>query len=111
MAVEVLIKRKFIETKAEELAPLIVKLRSFATIQPGYISGETLNCIDPPGRNEYLVRSTWRSVEDWKKWLHSKERVAVNDQIEQLSREKAEYEIYQPLVGGIIPASNIEEKT
>jgi heme-degrading monooxygenase HmoA len=58
-----------------------------------------------------LVRSTWHSAADWKKWLHSKERVAVNDQIEQLSREKAEYEIYQPLVGGIIPASNIEEKT
>ncbi|MGD8261920.1 MAG: antibiotic biosynthesis monooxygenase [Desulfobacterales bacterium] len=111
MAVEVLIRRKIMETKAKEVAPLIVKLRSLATIQPGYISGETLNCIDPPSRNEYLVRSTWHSAADWKKWLHSKERVAVNDQIEQLSREKAEYEIYQPLVGGIIPASNIEEKT
>ena len=108
MAVEVLIRRKIMETKAKEVAPLIVKLRSLATIQPGYISGETLNCIDPPSRNEYLVRSTWHSVADWKKWLHSKERVAVNDQIEQLSREKAEYEIYQPLVGGIIPASNIQ---
>jgi hypothetical protein len=49
-------------------------------------------------------------VEDWKKWLHSKERTVVNDQIDQLSREKAEYAIYEPLVGGIIPASNIQEE-
>ena len=108
MAVQVLIRRKIMETKENEVSPLIVKLRSLATVQLGYICGETLNCIDPPGCNEYLVRSTWHSVEDWKKWLHSKERVAVNDQIDQLSREKAEYAIYEPLVGGIIPASNIQ---
>ena len=49
MAVQVLIRRKIMETKAKEVSPLIVKLRSLATIQPGYICGETLNCIDPPG--------------------------------------------------------------
>jgi len=47
-------------------------------------------------------------MEDWKKWLHCKERGDVNDQIDQLSREKAEYAIYEPLVGGIIPALNIQ---
>ena len=67
MAVEVLIRRKFIKKKADELAPLIVKLRSLATMQPGYISGETLHCIDPPGENEYIVRSTWGSIEAWRK--------------------------------------------
>jgi heme oxygenase (mycobilin-producing) len=108
MAVQVLIRRKILETKPKEVSPLIVKLRSLATIQPGYICGETLNCIDPPGRNEYLVRSTWHSVEDWNNWLHSKERSAINDQIDQFSRGKAEYAIYEPLVGGIIPVSNIQ---
>ena len=108
MAVEVLILRKIMETMAKEVSPLIVKLRSLATIQPGYISGETLNRIDPPGCNQYLVRSTWHSVEDWNKWRFSEERAALNDQIEQLSQEKAEYAIYEPLVGGIIPASNIQ---
>ena len=88
----------------------IVKLRSLATVQPGYICGETLNCIDPPGKSEYLVRSTWHSVEVWNRWLNSKERASLNDQIDQLSREKAQYAIYEPLVGGIIPASNIQEE-
>jgi antibiotic biosynthesis monooxygenase (ABM) superfamily enzyme len=109
MAVEVLIRRKIMGTKTKEVSPLIVKLRSLATIQPGYICGETLNFIDPPGRSEYLVRSTWHSVEDWNSLLNSKERASLNDQIDQLSREKAEYAIYEPLVGGIIPASNIQE--
>ena len=44
-------------------------------------------------------------MEDWNNWLHSEERTILDDQIEQLSREKAEYAIYEPLVGGIIPAS------
>ncbi len=43
MAIQVLIRRKVIESKAKELSPLIVKLRSLATIQPGHISGEALN--------------------------------------------------------------------
>ena len=110
MAVEELIRRKIMGTKAKKVSPLIVKLRSLATIQPGYICGETLNCIDPPGHIEYLVRGTWHSVEDWKKWLQSKERIALNSQIDQLSREKSKYAIYEPLVGGIISASNIQEE-
>ena len=48
MAVQVLIKRKFIKEKAAEVAPLMVKLRSIARGKPGYISSESLKCIDPP---------------------------------------------------------------
>ena len=33
MAVQVLIRRKFVKEKAKELAPLIVNLRSLATMQ------------------------------------------------------------------------------
>ena len=85
MAIQVLIRRRFIKEKEAVLAPLVVRLRSLALAQPGYISGETLKCIDPAGDDEYLVRSTWRSGEDWKTWLHSETRM------------------YEPLVGGIIP--------
>jgi heme-degrading monooxygenase HmoA len=102
MGIEVLIRRKFVKEKANELAPLIVKLRSLATMQPGYISSETLKCIDPPDDNDYLVRSTWRSIEDWKKWLHSTERSAIQDKIDTVTTEKTEYRIYEPLVGGIV---------
>ncbi len=103
MAVEILIRREFRPELARELAPIIVRLRSLATMQPGYISGETLKCIEPEGRNEYLVRSTWRSVGDWKQWLASPERITLQKKIDEILRQETEYSIYEPLVGGIMP--------
>jgi len=102
MAVTVMIRRTFVEKKkAAELAPLIVKLRSMAAGQPGYITGQTFRCIDCPG--EYLVISTWNDVADWNRWLHSEQRMQIQEQIDDLLGEKTEYLLYEPLVGGIIP--------
>jgi hypothetical protein len=36
-----------IKEEESRLAPLIGRLRSLTLAQPGYISGETLKCIDP----------------------------------------------------------------
>ncbi len=102
MAVTVMIQRNFKDDeKASHLAPLIVKLRSLATIQPGYITGKTFRCIDCPG--EYLVISTWSSLDDWKRWLNSEQRNKIQQQIDDLLEEKTEYRIYEPLAGGIAP--------
>ncbi len=102
MAVSVLIRRTFNDQgKADKLAPLIVKLRSLATMQPGYITGRTFRCLDCPG--EYLVISTWDSLEDWNRWLNSDERRALQEQVDELLGEKAEFRLYEPLVGGILP--------
>ncbi len=62
-----------------------------------------MKCIEPEGVNEYLVRSTWRSVEDWKQWLASKERTALQEKIDEILQEDTEYRVYEPLVGGIMP--------
>lgn len=102
MAVTVMIRRTFTEEeKATKLAPLIVKLRSLAAIQPGYLTGQTFRCIDCPG--EYLVISSWNSIEDWNRWLNSDTRMQIQDQIDGLLGEKTEYVLYEPLLGGIIP--------
>jgi heme-degrading monooxygenase HmoA len=102
MAISVMIQRTFRDTqKAAKLAPLIVKLRSLATIQPGYLTGRTFRCLDCPG--EYLVISTWNSLEDWNRWLKSEQRVALQKQVDDLLGEETQYRIYEPLVGGIIP--------
>jgi len=102
MPVDVIIRRRFKKEQAEALAPLIVKLRSLATVQPGYISGETLKLIDPPGDVEFLVISIWQSVEDWRNWQQSDERNAIQKQIDDLTGERTDYRIYESLVGGII---------
>jgi len=84
MAISVMIQRTFGDKeKAAKLAPLIVKIRSLATIQPGYITGKTFN--------------------DWNRWLQSEQRMALQKQIDDLLGEATRYRIYEPLVGGIIP--------
>ncbi|MFH1985387.1 MAG: antibiotic biosynthesis monooxygenase [Pseudomonadota bacterium] len=102
MAVSVIIRRTFTDSdKATRLAPLIVKLRSQATIQPGYITGRTFQCLDCSG--EYLVISSWHRLEDWQQWLASPERQSLQKQIDAILGEATEYRLYEPLVGGIIP--------
>ena len=104
MPVSVFIRRTIRdEKKAAQLylAPLIVKLRALAAIQPGYISGQTFSCLANPG--EYIVLSTWDSLEDWKRWFHSDHRKAVQKQIDDLLGEKTRYQIYEPVAGGVIP--------
>ena len=102
MAVVVIIRRTFRdEEKAKALAPLIVQLRSKATMQSGYISGKTLRCADCAG--EYLVISTWNTLADWHAWLNNDERKSLQTQVDALLGETTEYRLYEPLVGGIIP--------
>lgn len=92
MAVKIIIKRIVPEEKVKYLTPLLKQLRAFATNQSGYISGETLKRMDNPG--EYLVISTWQSVEDWDRWILSEERKAVQNKIDVLLGKKTEYEVY-----------------
>ena len=102
MAICVIIRRTVSDkTMADKLAPFIVQLRSRATSQPGYVTDQTFSCLDCKG--EYLVISTWNTLDDWNKWMHSDERNVVQKQIDDLTGEKTEYRYYEPIVGGIIP--------
>lgn len=87
-----MIKRRVPKDKEPELLPLLVQMRSKATAQPGYISGETLRNID--NSEEYLVISTWQSVDVWKAWQASKERAEIQDKIDALLGEKTQYGLY-----------------
>ncbi len=92
MAVKVLIKRTLPKSRAGDLLPLFRELRSSATNQPGYITGETLRRVDKP--DEYLIISTWESAVKWKKWVASKERNEIQGRIDALLGVETEYEIY-----------------
>jgi heme-degrading monooxygenase HmoA len=98
MAVKILIKRSIGQEVAQVVRPLIVELRSHAMRQPGYISGETLKCIDRPG--EYLVVSTWQSVNDWNAWIHSQERKILEEKVEAITGKATEYTTYVQLGSG-----------
>ena len=92
MAVKILIKRIVPEDKAKEMIPLFRQMRSLATNQSGYISGETLKSLDRP--DSFLVISTWQSPSYWEKWMLSKERQKIQAQIDALLGGKTEYEMF-----------------
>lgn len=92
MTVKVIIRRVVPEDRVEDLQPLLRQLRTLATDQPGYISGETLRRLDKP--DEFLVISTWRSAEDWNRWAKSQERNQVQGKIDTMLGGKTEFGIF-----------------
>jgi heme-degrading monooxygenase HmoA len=92
MAVKIIIKRKVAKDKEAELLPLLIQMRALATAQTGYISGETLRNVE--NSEEYLVISTWHSVDNWNVWLSNKQRAEVQEKVDSLLGEKTEYSIY-----------------
>ena len=93
MTVKIIIKRQVQNIQSDQLTPFLKKLRNLALNQPGYITGETLKRIDPPGQN--LVISTWESIEAWQQWVANPERVAIQSQIDVLIGGPTDYEIYE----------------
>ena len=92
MTVKIIIKRQVSDIQSQQLTPFLKKLRNLAMNQRGYITGETLKGIDPPGQT--LVISTWESTEAWQEWLANTERIAIQAQIDVLIGEPTAYEIY-----------------
>ncbi len=94
MTVKVIIKRQSSEETDPFLAPLLDELRKKAMKQPGYVSGETFKRVDGPA--ETMVISSWRSMEDWKNWIASRDRIDLQSKIDTLIGKKTAYEIYVP---------------
>lgn len=105
MAVSVIIQRTIKDKEAAaQVAPLMLQLRSRASVQPGFLTDQTFSCIDCDG--EYLVISTWHTLEEWETWMHSEERMAIQHQIDDILGEETRYRYYEPVVGSIPPMFN-----
>jgi heme oxygenase (mycobilin-producing) len=93
MAVKILIYRKIKPGKEKELSELVKELRSLAIRTPGYISGETLRSIEEPSL--HLVISNWKSIEDWKSWVNSSERKALEQKTAPILEEPIRVTSYE----------------
>ena len=91
--VRIHIRRRVSEDHQQALMTLINQMRSAIVGNPGYVSGETLKRIDQSG--EILVVSKWQSHFYWKQWHESRERAALQADIDQLLGEQTQYEIYE----------------
>jgi heme-degrading monooxygenase HmoA len=92
MAIKVIITRKVTSGKEEDLLPLLGELRSKAMDQKGYISGETLKGINDP--DEFMVISTWRSLEDWNAWNNNPARMEIQGKIDAILEQKTAAKAY-----------------
>ncbi len=92
MAVRIIIDRKVKKGKESDFSALLRELRSKAIPSKGYISGETLRALDDP--YNYIVISTWQSVDDWREWERNPERKKIHAQIEKLMSRPTKTKIY-----------------
>ena len=92
MAVKIIIKRRIPKGKEAQVLPLLLDLRSKAISEPGYISGETLRNVNYP--ENYVVISTWKSVNDWEAWEASSGRMEIQERIDALLGKTTEFGIY-----------------
>ena len=81
MQAKILIERHTAPQQGHHVLAIATELRAAAIRQPGYISGESLiNVAD----NTVVVISTWRSLEDWRRWEASEERRMLEENIAPL---------------------------
>jgi len=92
MAVRIIIDRKVKKGKESDFARMLRELRSKAIPSKGYISGETLRAQDDP--HNYIVITTWQSVDDWKVWEKNAERKKIQAKIEKLMARPTKTKIY-----------------
>ena len=93
MTIKVMIKRKVREELAPSLDILLRQLRSLTVNQKGYVSGETLKRVDEEEMS--LVISTWKTLDDWRRWTASPERIELQNEIDVMLGEQTEYEVYE----------------
>ena len=93
MPVHVIIKRKLIIDKPEDIFPLLSELHALAIQQPGYKGSMTLKNIEKS--EEYMVISTWATADDWKTWYLSKKRRDIQGRVDSLIGERTHYSIYE----------------
>jgi len=91
--IRVAIRRHLKEHKKGDILPLLRALRTAAMSHSGYIHGESLVGTEDP--SVITVLSTWQSLEEWKKWEKSAQRVKLYEQIEPLLVEKPRVSVYQ----------------
>ena len=92
MAVRIIIDRKVKKGKESDFSKMLRELRTKAIPSKGYISGETLRAQDDP--QNYVVITTWQSIEEWKAWEKNPERKKMQEKIEKWMARPTKTKIY-----------------
>jgi len=93
MSVKILIKRKFRKEVLQEASDILMKARSNAMGNTGYLSTETLVNYDDP--QSILIVSMWQSKEDWDRYRDSATRKEHEKKYAEVFEGPTEYEVYK----------------
>jgi quinol monooxygenase YgiN len=92
MPVKVLITRTFKPDTVKQAYKLLMEMRSAATVQRGYLSGQTLVSADNP--DKLLVISTWTNRKRWEDWKANDKRVEFNGKMETYTEGPESVEVF-----------------
>jgi len=92
MTVKIYIKRKVKEGQFEKVSELLVRARTNAIGQKGYISSETLRGCDDP--NEILVVSMWEKKSDWDRYKDMASRNEIETEFAKILDAPTKYAAY-----------------
>ena len=92
MSVKILIRRKFKKEALNDASAMLIKARTNAMGNKGYISTETLVDYDDP--QSVLIISMWQSKEDWDRYRNSDARKDHEEKYARLFEGSTEYEIF-----------------
>jgi len=90
--IRVMIERHCQPGKEKQLRDLLLELRSVGMRQHGYITGETLREAENP--SVFMVISTWITLESWKAWQTSRQRLVVEEMMDSLLTETREVRVF-----------------
>ncbi len=82
MTVKIFIKRKLKDGSFSKVSEMLIKARTNALGNKGYISSETLRGCDNP--NEILVVAMWEKKADWEKYKDSASRKELETKFSEL---------------------------
>jgi len=91
--IRVMIDRHCQPGREEQLRNLLIELRTAALQQHGYVSGETLRETGDP--LNFVVISTWTTLEYWKAWQTARQRLAIEEMIEPLLTAPREVRVFR----------------
>ncbi len=93
MSVKILIRRKFKKDALNNASAMLIKARTNAMGNEGYISTETLVNYDDP--QSVLIISMWQKKEDWDRYKNSAARKEHEEKYLAMFEGSTEYEMYK----------------
>ena len=82
MQVTLMVERNVIPGEQEAVKELLRELRSHATHQPGFISGQSV--VDVFSPTKVMTITMWTTMASWEAWENSPERISMTDRIAEL---------------------------